>query len=80
MNSDFYKEITKRLDRSSLSLIHYFPVDSSSPDDSINNSNEYEIYTKSDKEKDTVISKIQNAIAHYLAEARWIDLSQQNSH
>jgi hypothetical protein len=55
--------VKKNLDRSSLSLIRYFPVDKGSPgiersefnnfkDDNMNNSNDYEIQTKEDKDKD----------------------------
>jgi len=55
MDPAMLNEVKKKLQRSSVSLIRYFPVSTTeaTPDDRINNSNEYEVSSASDKDKDT---------------------------
>jgi hypothetical protein len=49
----FFAELGKR-DKSSLSLINYFPQSKETPDDQHNNTNETEMYSELDKSKDMV--------------------------
>ena len=51
----FHKVLQEKVEKSSLSLIHYFAVEEANEDDTLNDSNAEEVKAKSDK-KDKVIT------------------------
>jgi len=54
MESNFYEMMKQKLFKSSLSLIHYFPMPECSPDETFNNSNADEYVDGDDEQKDKI--------------------------